>query len=189
MYYVHATIPIDYVCFLCSVSTPYYSRLDVQIAERGESFYNPFLKEIVAELRTQNQLQESDGAQCVFLPGFTSKDGEGLPLIVQKTDGGFLYATTDLAAVRQRANSRADGGEGADRVLYVTDVGQQQHFQMVFAAARAAKLCSDSTELTHVPFGLVQGEDGKKFKTRSGDTVKLRDLLNEVTAMAGFLCI
>jgi arginyl-tRNA synthetase len=105
-------------------------------------------------------------------------------MIIKKSDGGFLYATTDLAAIRQRVRD-----EKADRVLYVTDVGQSQHFEMVFKIARATDLVGDKTELKHVPFGLVQGEDGKKFKSRSGDTVRLRDLLDEavVTAEKGML--
>lgn len=105
---------------------------------------------------------------------------------MQKSDGGFNYATTDLAAVRQRTTIPAsEGGEEADRVLYVTDAGQSQHFDMVFQAARKAKFVPEDVSLEHVPFGLVQGEDGKKFATRSGDTVKLKDLLNEAVKIAG----
>ena len=108
---------------------------------------------------------------------YENRDGTKLPLIVRKSDGGFNYATTDLAAVRQRSKmASADGGEESDRVLYVTDAGQAQHFEMVFKAARLAGFVPDSASLEHVPFGLVQGEDGKKFATRSGDTVKLKDL-------------
>lgn len=116
-------------------------------------------------------------------------------MLVQKSDGGFNYATTDLAAIRHRVQlSKSEfGGEEADRVLYVTDSGQSQHFEMVFAAAKLAgfdcKKNSDGEELPvsleHVPFGLVQGEDGKKFATRSGDTVKLKDLLDEAVRIAG----
>jgi arginyl-tRNA synthetase len=116
----------------------------------------------------------------VFVPGYTNPDGSPQPLIVKKSDGGFLYATTDLAAIRQRSRD-----EKADRVLYVTDVGQSQHFEMVFKAATLTGLVDTAkTELKHVPFGLVQGEDGKKFKTRSGDTVKLKDLLDEAVRIA-----
>lgn len=101
-------------------------------------------------------------------------------MLIRKSDGGFNYATTDLAAIRHRVNmARDDGGEKADRVLYVTDAGQSQHFEMVFRAAKLANFVPDGVSLEHVPFGLVQGEDGKKFATRSGDTVKLKDLLNE----------
>ena len=109
-----------------------------------------------------------------------------MPILVQKSDGGFNYATTDLAAIRQRTTLPAsEQGEEADRVLYVTDAGQSQHFDMVFQAARKASFVPDDASLEHVPFGLVQGEDGKKFATRSGDTVKLKDLLNEAVRIAG----
>ena len=105
---------------------------------------------------------------------YTTRDGDPLPFIVQKTDGGFMYSTTDLAAVRQRVDE-----EGADRVLYVTDSGQATHFEQVFQVAQKAGFLKGGTSLEHVPFGLVLGEDGKKFKTRSGDTVRLMDLLDE----------
>lgn len=106
-------------------------------------------------------------------------------MIVQKSDGGFNYATTDLAAICHRVNFDVDcGGEKADRVLYVTDAGQSQHFDMVFQVAKQAGFVPEIASLEHVPFGLVQGADGKKFATRSGDTVKLKDLLNESICMA-----
>jgi len=104
-------------------------------------------------------------------------------MLVRKSDGGFNYATTDLAAIKHRV--QLDDGEKADRVLYVTDAGQSQHFEMVFAAANLAKFIPTDVSLEHVPFGLVQGEDGKKFATRSGDTVKLKDLLDEAVRIAG----
>lgn len=107
-------------------------------------------------------------------------------MLVRKSDGGFNYAATDMAAIRHRAQLAVeDGGEKANRVLYVTDSGQSQHFEMVFAAARLAEFVPEGVSLEHVPFGLVQGEDGKKFATRSGDTVKLKDLLNESVRIAG----
>ena len=106
-------------------------------------------------------------------------------MIIQKSDGGFNYATTDLAAIRHRVLLAADeNGERANRVLYVTDAGQSQHFEMVFHAAKLAGYVPEGVSLEHVPFGLVQGEDGKKFATRSGDTVKLKDLLNESVRIA-----
>jgi arginyl-tRNA synthetase len=106
-------------------------------------------------------------------------------MIIRKSDGGFNYATTDLAAIRQRVfMPSSGGGEGANRVLYVTDAGQSQHFEMVFQAAKLAGFVPEHASLEHVPFGLVQGEDGKKFATRSGDTVKLKDLLNEAVRIA-----
>ena len=125
-----------------------YDRLDIQVEERGESYYNPLLDNIVTELKAKNILEESEGAQCVFLDDYVAKDGTRLPLIVQKTDGGYLYATTDLAAVKQRCGSN-DNEENADRVLYVTDIGQSQHFDMVFKTASQAGLTGDSS-LEHV---------------------------------------
>jgi arginyl-tRNA synthetase len=104
-------------------------------------------------------------------------------MLVRKSDGGFNYATTDLAAIRQR--TELEEGEKAERVLYVTDAGQSQHFEMVFAAAKKATFLPENVSLEHVPFGLVQGEDGKKFATRSGDTVRLKDLLDESVRIAG----
>lgn len=106
-------------------------------------------------------------------------------MLVRKSDGGFNYATTDLAAIRHRVKmAEEDGGEKANRVLYVTDAGQSQHFEMVFEAAKLADFVPEEASLEHVPFGLVQGEDGKKFATRSGDTVKLKDLLDESVRIA-----
>ena len=157
-----------------------YDMLGVRgLEERGESFYNPFLPDLVQELERSGAAEVSDGALCIFLPGYKNQDGTPLPLLIRKSDGGFLYATTDLAAVRHRTSV-----EKADRVLYVTDVGQAQHFAMVFEASRRSGLLPPTTELRHVPFGLVQGEDGKKFKTRAGDTVKLKDLLDEAVRTA-----
>lgn len=117
---------------------------------------------------------------------YANRDGSALPMIIRKSDGGFNYATTDLAAIRHRVQMGSDdGGEAADRVLYVTDAGQSQHFEMVFKAAKLAGFVPPGVSLEHVPFGLVQGEDGKKFATRSGETVKLKDLLNESVRIAG----
>lgn len=121
-------------------------------------------------------------SSCLFIK-YTNRDGSALPMLVRKSDGGFNYATTDLAAVRHRVE--LEDGEQADRVLYVTDSGQSQHFEMVFAGAKLANLVPEGVTLEHVPFGLVQGEDGKKFATRSGDTVKLKDLLDEAIRIAG----
>lgn len=152
-----------------------YNLLNVQIIERGESTYNSELNDIVEKLTEKNLITISDGAKCVFLPGFATREGNPLPFIVQKTDGGFNYASTDLAAIRQRANI-----EKADRIIYVTDAGQNLHFQMLFATAIAAGFVDpQKTKLEHVGFGLVLGSDGKKFKTRSGDTERLIDLLEE----------
>lgn len=156
-----------------------YDRLDIRLTERGESFYNPFLPEVVADLDKQGLLAEDAGAKCVFLEGFTNKAGERLPLIVQKSGGGYNYATTDLAAVRYRIDR-----DGTQRIIYVTDAGQASHFAQFFQVARRAGWVPDNVELIHVPFGLVLGEDGKRIKTRSGESVRLRDLLDEAIARA-----
>jgi len=154
-----------------------YDLLDVQLTERGESFYNPLLPLVVEDLTQLGLLEENDGAKCVFVEGFTNKSGEPLPLIVQKSDGGYNYAATDLAAIRYRI-----GQDQVERIIYVTDAGQANHFMQVFQVARRAGWLTDDVEVVHVPFGLVQGEDGKKLKTRSGETVRLRDLLDEAIA-------
>jgi len=160
-----------------------YDRLDIRLSERGESFYNPYLEGVVADLDVSGLLVTDDGARCVFLEGVTGKDGKPLPVIVQKSDGGFNYATTDLAAIRYRFGAVPDG-DGARRVIYVTDAGQASHFAGVFQVARRAGWIPAGARLEHVPFGLVQGEDGKKLKTRAGDTVRLRDLLDEAVERA-----
>jgi arginyl-tRNA synthetase len=154
-----------------------YDLLDVTLTERGESFYNPLLAEVVTDLDKAGLLVEDQGAKCVFLEGFSNKEGAPLPLIVQKSNGGYNYATTDLAAIRYRVQQ-----DQANRILYLTDMGQSNHFAQVFQVARRAKWLPDSVEVTHVPFGLVLGEDGKKLKTRSGETVRLRELLDEAIA-------
>jgi arginyl-tRNA synthetase len=160
-----------------------YDRLDIRLSERGESFYNPYLEAVVADLEAAGLLVVDDGARCVFLEGVSGKDGKPLPVIVQKSDGGFNYATTDLAAIRYRFGA-APEGDGARRVIYVTDAGQASHFAGVFQVARRAGWLPQGARLEHVPFGLVQGEDGKKLKTRAGDTVRLRDLLDEAVERA-----
>ncbi|MCT0227903.1 arginine--tRNA ligase [Synechococcus sp. CS-1331] len=152
-----------------------YDRLDIRLVERGESFYNPYLQKVVDDLNAATLLVTDDGARCVFLEGMSGKDGKPLPLIVQKRDGGFNYASTDLAAIRYRFSQ---AGDGASRVIYVTDAGQASHFAGVFQVARRAGWIPQGASVEHVPFGLVQGDDGKKLKTRSGDTVRLKDLLD-----------
>jgi arginyl-tRNA synthetase len=154
-----------------------YDRLGIVLQERGESFYNPFLPAVVADLRAAGLLVEDAGAECVFL------EPEKPPLIVRKSDGGFNYATTDLAAIRYRFAPPPEG-DGARRLIYVTDAGQASHFAAVFAVARRAGWVPEGARLEHVPFGLVQGDDGKKLKTRSGDTVRLKELLDEAVQRA-----
>ncbi len=155
-----------------------YDALDIRLEERGESFYNPYLETVVADLATAGLLVSDGGAQCVFLVG--EEDGtasQAPPVIVRKSDGGFNYATTDLAAIRYRF-AVPPAGDGARRVIYVTDAGQASHFAGVFQVARRAGWIPVDGRLEHVPFGLVQGEDGKKLKTRSGETVRLKELLD-----------
>jgi arginyl-tRNA synthetase len=151
-----------------------YDLLNIKLEERGESFYNQLLPSVVEDLEKSGLLVENQGAKCVFLDGFTNREGEPLPLIVQKSDGGYNYATTDLAALRYRIEK-----DRAKRIIYVTDSGQANHFDQFFQVARKVGWIPEDVEIIHVPFGLVLGEDGKKFKTRSGDTVRLRDLLDE----------
>jgi arginyl-tRNA synthetase len=140
---------------------------------RGESSYNNDLPNIVAALKAIGLAKESDGAVCVFPEGFKNKDGEPLPFIVQKSDRAFLYGTTDLAAIRYRVDQLR-----ADRIVYVTDARQKLHFEMLFAVARAAGWASKTVDLSHVMFGTVLGDDGTPFKTRSGETIMLKELLN-----------
>ena len=144
-----------------------------------ESAYNDDLQNVVTELEEQGLLQESAGAKCVFMEEFANKDGEITPVIVQKTGGGFLYATTDLAAVRFRQHTL-----GADRVLYFVDARQSLHFQQIFTLSRKAGFVKEQTMLEHMPFGTVMGTDGKPFKTRSGGVAKLSDLLTEAQQRA-----
>ncbi|MCP5509357.1 MAG: arginine--tRNA ligase [Chlamydiales bacterium] len=148
-----------------------YTLLDVKLIERGESFYNPHLSNVVADLEAKGMVTVSDGAKCIFLDGFKGSDGKPFPMIIQKSDGGFNYSTTDMATMRQRVQD-----EKADRIIVVTDNGQKQHFQMVEAAAKKAGYLNQQFE--HVTFGVVLSSTGKKFKTREGSTEKLIDLLN-----------
>ncbi len=160
-----------------------YERLDIKLTERGESFYNPYLEKVIVDLDSSGLLVVDDGAKCIFLEDIKGKNGQPLPVIVQKSDGGFNYATTDLAAIRYRFN-KPPNGDGACRVIYVTDAGQANHFAAVFQIAKRANWIPTGAQIEHVPFGLVQGEDGKKLKTRSGETVRLRDLLDEAVIKA-----
>ena len=154
---------------------PIYDRLGVQLTPadaRGESFYNPMLATTVADLTAAGVATPSEGAVVVFT------EGSAAPLIVEKTGGGYGYATTDMAAVRYRV-----GTLHADRVVYVVGSPQSQHFRQVFAAARRAGWAADVV-LEHAAFGSVLGEDGKMFKSRDGGTVKLIDLMDEAEQRA-----
>jgi len=159
-----------------------YGRLNVGLTaehERPESSYNPVLGDVVAQLQASDMIEESDGALCIFLDEFKGRDDEPLPLIVRKSDGGYLYATTDLAAIKRRGRELK-----ADRILYVTGAGQALHFAQVFAVARRARFVDESTSLEHIAFGMMLGKDGRPFKTREGETVKLMDLLDEAEQRA-----
>ncbi|XP_042487615.1 arginine--tRNA ligase, chloroplastic/mitochondrial-like isoform X2 [Macadamia integrifolia] len=149
-----------------------YIRLGVHLEEKGESFYNPYIAGVLNLLAEKDLIQDSEGARVIFI------DGKNIPLIVVKSDGGYNYASTDLTALWYRLNE-----EKAEWVIYVTDVGQQQHFEMVFSAARMASWLPSDVNLypkvNHVGFGLVLGDDGKRFRTRSSEVVRLVDLLDE----------
>ncbi len=145
----------------------------------GESAYNDDLINVVNDLKAKGMLVESNGAQCVFLDEFKNAEGEPLPVIIVKADGGYLYATTDLAAIRYRS-----GVLKADRALYFVDQRQALHFQQVFAVARKAGFITHPMEMEHMGFGTMNGADGRPFKTRDGGTVKLIDLLNEAKERA-----
>lgn len=159
-----------------------YEKLGVGLRRedvRGESAYNEDLPVVVADLKARGMAVESEGAQVVFLEEFRNKEGEAQAYIVQKQDGGYLYSTSDLAAVRYRASALS-----AQRVLYVVDARQALHFQQMFTLSRKASYAPADMSLEHVGFGVMLGEDGKPFKTRSGDTVKLADLLDEAEVRA-----
>ncbi|GGU61635.1 arginine--tRNA ligase [Pseudomonas laurentiana] len=145
----------------------------------GESAYNDDLINVVNDLKAKGLLVESNGAQCVFLEEYKTADGDPLPVIVQKADGGYLYATTDLAAVRYRSNVLK-----ADRALYFVDQRQALHFQQVFEVARRAGFVGNDMVMEHMGFGTMNGADGRPFKTRDGGTVKLIDLLTEAKERA-----
>jgi len=160
-----------------------YERLGVLLTDEdivGESAYDTMLQGVVTDLRAKGLLVESDGAQCVFPEGFTNRSGDPLPLIVQKSDEGFGYAATDLAAIRDRIDRL-----GTDLILYVVGAPQSQHLQMCFAVARMAGWVPDGVELVHVAFGSVLDADHKMYKSRSGGSVKLSALLDEAVERAG----
>lgn len=164
-----------------------YKRLNIKLTRediRGESFYNDMLPQIVQELVDRKIAVEDKGAICVFFDEFKGKDGSTTPLIIRKSDGGYLYATTDLAAIKFRVQILK-----AHRIIYVTDARQSLHFQQVFATARKAGWdihpeTKEPVKLEHITFGTVLGENGRPLKTRSGENVKLKDLLDEAVKKA-----
>jgi arginyl-tRNA synthetase len=159
-----------------------YRRLGVLLSDddlAGESVYNPMLPEIADDLASRAVAVDSDGALCVFFDDIRGPEGERIPLIVRKRDGGFGYAATDLAAIRHRV-----GALGAGRILYVVDARQALHFRMVFETARRAGYLPEGVAAVHVAFGSVLGPDGRPFKTRAGGRVRLISLLEEAVARA-----
>jgi len=153
-----------------------YDKLCVKLTRKdvkAESFYNKDLPEVIEDLIRKNMLTQSDGAQCVFL------EDEEIPVIVQKGDGGYLYATTDLAALRYRANVL-----GAKRISYVVDARQGGHFKQIFKVAKESGFVPEDVKLEHIAFGTMMDKSGKPFKTRDGGTVKLIDLLDEAVIKA-----
>ena len=146
-----------------------YDRLGIKIIERGESFYNKMIPSVLEELETGGFVVEDGGALCIF------NDQNDTPVICRKSDGAFNYASTDLAAIHYRITH-----EKADEIIYVTDLGQHKHFDAIFQTALDAGWCgARQVRLKHVGFGVVLGEDGKRLRTRSGDTIKLKTLLDE----------
>ncbi|OOF77061.1 arginine--tRNA ligase [Rodentibacter caecimuris] len=162
-----------------------YDRLNVTLTEKdvmGESLYNPMLPGIVEDLKKQGLAVEDDGALVVYLDEFKNKEGEPMGVIVQKKDGGFLYTTTDIAAAKYRYETLK-----ADRALVFSDTRQSQHMQQAWLITRKAGYVPDSFSLEHKNFGMMLGKDGKPFKTRTGGTVKLADLLDEAIERATIL--
>lgn len=162
-----------------------YDRLNVTLTEKdvmGESLYNPMLPSIVEDLKKQGLAVENDGALVVYLDEFKNKDGDPMGVIVQKKDGGFLYTTTDIAAAKYRYETLK-----ADRALVFSDTRQSQHMQQAWLITRKAGYVPDSFSLEHKNFGMMLGKDGKPFKTRTGGTVKLADLLDEAIERATVL--
>ncbi|HEY0718662.1 MAG TPA: arginine--tRNA ligase [Streptosporangiaceae bacterium] len=154
-----------------------YHRLVVTLTDddiRGESFYNAMLPAVVSDLEAAGLAVPSEGALCVFPPGFTGRDGSPLPVIVRKSDGGYNYSSTDLATIRYRVDDLH-----VDRAVYVVGSAQALHFRMAFAVARLAGWIPDGVSFEHAQIGNVLGTDGKILRTRSGDSIKLSSLLQE----------
>ena len=158
-----------------------YGQLDIKISDRGESAYNDMLKDVVEDLKSAGKAEQTEGAWGVFLDGYKNKDDEPLPTIVQKSDGGYIYATTDLAAIRYRFAEQK-----TDKLIYVTDARQKTHFDQVFEISELMDWAPKDS-MRHIGFGMMLGADGKPFKTRTGGTVKLKDLLAEAESRAGEL--
>ena len=159
-----------------------YSMLGVMLTDddiRGESSYQELLPEVVERLRESGDLEESDGADVVFPGGWVNRDGEPLPMIIRKADGGYNYSTSDLACIIDRVERL-----GCDGFLYVVGTPQKQHFEMVFQVAKKAGFMSHNHQAVHVNFGSVLDTDGKVLKSREGEVIKLHDLLEEAIRRA-----
>lgn len=159
-----------------------YSRLGVTLTDADlapESFYNPMLDDVCAELERAGVATVSDGALCAFPPGFSGRDHKPLPLILRKSDGGYGYGTTDMAAIRYRVRELK-----ADRITYVVGSEQAVHFEMVFAVARQAGWLPEQVRAEHAAIGMVTGADRKRFRSRTGESVKLADLIDEAISRA-----
>jgi arginyl-tRNA synthetase len=159
-----------------------YALLGVTLTDANlapESFYNPMLADVCEELESLGVAVMSDGALCAFPPGFTGRDGRPLPIILRKSDGGYGYASTDMAAIRYRIRDL-----GVNRMIYVVGSEQALHFSMVFAVARQAGWLTDEVSAEHASIGLVTGTDGKRFRSRSGESVKLITLITEAVERA-----
>ncbi len=154
-------------------------RLNVRVVDRGESYYNDLMPQVIDALERDGHAVESQGALCVFLEGFKTKEGEPLPLLVRKSDGGFNYATSDLATLVHRIRTLK-----ARRIIYVVGVTQKLHFEMLFAAARKCGIAPPEVRLEHLAFGSMLSRSGAPFKTREGGTIKLKNLLDEAVAAA-----
>ncbi len=160
-----------------------YRRLGITLTDddiRGESFYNDMLADTAAELESTGVAEISDGALCAFPPGFAGREGDPLPVIIRKSDGGYNYSTSDLATIRYRVDKL-----NVDRMIYVVGAQQALHFKMVFAVARMAGWLPDGVRAEHAQIGNVLGSDGKIFRTRSGESIKLAELLDEAVERAG----
>ena len=159
-----------------------YRKLGVTLTDADlapESFYNPMLEDVCRELEQDGVATISDGALCAFPPGFTGRDGSPLPVILRKSDGGYGYGSTDMAAIRYRIRDLR-----ADRITYIVGSEQSQHFSMIFAVATQAGWLPDSVRVEHAAIGMVTGADRKRFRSRSGASVKLIDLIDEAISRA-----
>jgi arginyl-tRNA synthetase len=159
-----------------------YARLDITLTDADmdpESFYNPMLASVTAELEDKGIAVISDGALCAFPPGFSGRDGRPVPIMLRKSDGAYGYASTDVAAMRYRLTELH-----ADRIIYVVGSEQRQHFELVFAVARHAGWLTDRASAEHAVIGLMTGQGGQRLRTRSGEQIKLIALVDEAVERA-----